>query len=327
MPLQAGTTLGPYRIEAPLGAGGMGEVYLAADTRQDRAVAIKALPEHVAAAPDLKQRFVRPLTRRMPVAIILATLTAGTLALPVAAQESVPKTAADIEQFLLTAEIVDARPIGKGVTDSWRLTLSDGTTTHDAAFQSINQQKRVSGRRRLEQPFKDSYHFNIAAYRLAKLLGLDDMVPVSVERRWKGQSGALVWWVVGAWDETERKARRLFPPDAAAWSKQLYRMVVFAELIYDTDRNEGNILYTKDWRVWMIDFTRAFRVWHELPNPEALVAYDAGLAEKLNLLDEQELTAIARGRLTSAETRAILARRDLILQRFEELKARVPSEP
>ena len=59
MPLTPGTTLGPYEVQAPLGAGGMGEVYKAADTRLDRTVAIKVLPEHVAADPDLKQRFER----------------------------------------------------------------------------------------------------------------------------------------------------------------------------------------------------------------------------------------------------------------------------
>ena len=59
MPLASGTTLGPYKIEAPLGAGGKGEVYKARDTRLDRTVAIKVLPAHVADDPDLKQRFER----------------------------------------------------------------------------------------------------------------------------------------------------------------------------------------------------------------------------------------------------------------------------
>ncbi len=59
MPLANGSRLGPHEILAPLGAGGMGEVYRARDTRLDRTVAIKVLPAHLAANPELKQRFER----------------------------------------------------------------------------------------------------------------------------------------------------------------------------------------------------------------------------------------------------------------------------
>ena len=59
MPLTTGTRLGPYEIQSQLGAGGMGEVYRANDTRLDRTLAIEVLPEHVASDPDLKQRFER----------------------------------------------------------------------------------------------------------------------------------------------------------------------------------------------------------------------------------------------------------------------------
>ena len=59
MPLEAGRKLGPYEIVSAIGAGGMGEVYKARDTRLDRTVAIKVLPEHVASDSDLKQRFER----------------------------------------------------------------------------------------------------------------------------------------------------------------------------------------------------------------------------------------------------------------------------
>ncbi|HEU4892189.1 MAG TPA: serine/threonine-protein kinase, partial [Vicinamibacterales bacterium] len=58
-PIAAGTTLGPYRIEALVGAGGMGQVYKATDTRLGRTVAIKILPEHVAADEQTRQRFER----------------------------------------------------------------------------------------------------------------------------------------------------------------------------------------------------------------------------------------------------------------------------
>jgi Tol biopolymer transport system component len=59
MPLQSGTKLGPYEILAPIGAGGMGEVYRAKDTRLDRTVAIKVLPSHLSTDATLRQRFER----------------------------------------------------------------------------------------------------------------------------------------------------------------------------------------------------------------------------------------------------------------------------
>ncbi len=59
MTLTPGTKLGPYAIEGPIGAGGMGEVYKATDTRLDRTVAVKVLPGHMSGNPQLRQRFER----------------------------------------------------------------------------------------------------------------------------------------------------------------------------------------------------------------------------------------------------------------------------
>ena len=59
MALTSGTKLGPYEIQSPLGAGGMGEVYRAKDTRLDRTVAVKVLASHLSSSPELKQRMER----------------------------------------------------------------------------------------------------------------------------------------------------------------------------------------------------------------------------------------------------------------------------
>jgi len=67
MALNSGDKLGPYEVVAPLGAGGMGEVYKARDTRLERSVAVKVLPDHLAQREDARARFERepraPLTK------------------------------------------------------------------------------------------------------------------------------------------------------------------------------------------------------------------------------------------------------------------------
>ena len=101
------------------------------------------------------------------------------------------------------------------------------------------------------------------------------MIPVTVERRWRGEKGSLTWWIDDvAMDESTRLSTGTAAPNYADWDEQLRRMHVFGQFIYDTDRNQGNILYGSDWKVWMIDFTRAFRVWDRLINPHVLVKCD-----------------------------------------------------
>src|ERR1700740_659852 len=59
MSLSSGMKFGPYEVQAPLGAGGMGEVYRATDTRLNRTVAIKILPKHLSEKPEARERFER----------------------------------------------------------------------------------------------------------------------------------------------------------------------------------------------------------------------------------------------------------------------------
>jgi len=224
--------------------------------------------------------------------------------------------------LLLSGRVVNARQVGKGVTESWRVTLDDGNVEHDAHFQSVDvhEVKKQLGGGRIEVDFVDSYRYNIAAYRLARLLDLDDMVPVSVERVWRGQTGAMTWWVDDVrMDENEMIEKGIEAPSTKAWSDAIYKVRVFNQLVYDTDRNRSNVLVTDDWRVWMIDFTRAFRRWDHLRSAEELRHCSRVLFGNLKALDGESLEAELGPYLRDGEIDGLLARRDLIVQHFEEL--------
>jgi hypothetical protein len=225
--------------------------------------------------------------------------------------------------FLANARIVSSKDLPKGVTRPVRLTLSDGTVTHDAAFSTVDERIPImrfkNGRTELD--FVDSYRYSIAAYRIAELLDLDDMVPVTVEREWQRRKGALTWWIDAKWDEDARRKQKLEPPDAESWKRQTSRMRVFEQLIADTDRNLGNILITGDWKLWMIDFTRAFRRSHQLAAPATLNRCDRQLLERIRGLTREELLQAGRPYIGGAEIDALLARRDLIVARFDQLAA------
>jgi hypothetical protein len=238
------------------------------------------------------------------------------------AAEEITLTKEQIENFLLTAKILGNKPFGKGVTHTSRLTLSDGTTTHDASFQSINENKATmqlgTG---TELGFVDSYRYNIAAFRLAELLGLDDIVPVYVERKWKGDSGSLSWWLPVKMDEKERVQQKIAVPDPDAWNNQMYRVRVLDQLVYDTDANLTNVLITDDWKIWRIDFSRAFRLHKELKDPGDLTHCDRQLLEKLKALNQDELLEKTKHYLNKDEVKALMARRDKIVEQFQKLIA------
>jgi hypothetical protein len=225
-----------------------------------------------------------------------------------------------VKHFLLTAKVVKSQQSNKGITNPWRLTLTDGTVTHDASFQAVDEHKvRMETIRGTELGFVDSYKYNIAAYRLAELLGIDDMMPVYVERSWAGNPGSLSWWVPVKMDEVERHKQKLTAPDPDAWNKQMYKVRVFDSLVYDTDANLTNVLIGEDWKIWRVDFTRAFRLSKELRDPKDLVRCDRQLFEKLKALDGNQVAEQTKHYLSKDEVKAVIARRDKIVQQFQKL--------
>lgn len=252
--------------------------------------------------------------------LLLVTLLCSLYGRPLTADDASALSKEQIKQFLLTAKIVGDHPAKKGATDTRRLTLSDGTITHDASFQSIDEHLRdkqfADGHREIN--FVDSYKYDIAAYILAEMVGFDDMMPVYVERKYQGKNGSLSWWLPVKMDDAERFTKKIEPPDPDAWNNQMYKVRVFDELVYDTDSNLTNVLISADWKIWRIDFSRAFRTFHSLKDPKDLVRCDRDMFERLKALNAPELTAKTTTYLTKDEIQALMARRDIIVQFFQK---------
>ncbi len=226
------------------------------------------------------------------------------------------------EKVLRDAKIIKSKKLGTGITNPLKLTLLDGGTELYAVFKDVDVRK--TGITKLksgaEMDFKDSWQFDVAAYELDKLLGLD-MVPVTVERKYNGEKGMVQWWVPNAMTEGDRKEKGLEPPDVDSWNRYLYKLRLFDNLVYNIDRNLGNLLITPDWKIWMIDHSRSFKNNDTLKAKSDMARFSMSFVDALKKLDEAKVMAHCGKYLTVYEVRSMMRRRDAILELYEKTRA------
>lgn len=250
---------------------------------------------------------------------VLAACCSATL-FAAAATAPVRWTPSDQERFLRTARILSEAYAGKGINGSKKAMLTDGRRRHAAHIQFIDVYKPLfKGKDGSEEKdFKDTWKFNVAAYRLAKLLGLAHMTPPSVERTVDGKQASVTWWLDGiAMDEKERLARDIRPPNVPEWNRQMDAIRTFDQLIYNMDRSQENLLIGKDWKAYMIDHTRAFRKWPRLRDPAAITKCSPELLRSLKALTRAEVARDLGPYLSDDEIDGLMARRDLIVEKLE----------
>jgi hypothetical protein len=281
---------------------------------------------------------LRGVRRWRPLALLLLVLAARPPA-PASAQAAVDSATAaaydafhgltvkQIEIFLRTARIVDVNPIGVGVTKPLRATLDDGRIRHGAAIQAIDACEVTAGESgKPAGTVCDSYRYNIAAYRIGKLLGLTS-IPPAVERTFDRRPAAFTWWIDDAHTLSDLEVRGEWRPDMDDWQRQAGAITVFDELIFNSDRHQANLIMDPRRQVWMIDHTRAFRADAQLKSAYRLedLAVDPVLLARLRDLTEAALDHCCATYLKPEERTAVMARRDSILAYLREAAEPAPA--
>ncbi len=227
----------------------------------------------------------------------------------------------ELLEFLRTADVKSEKHLSGGVTFPTKMLLEKDGIRADAVFRDVNEEQPPAfGGGKANLFFRDSYIYEPAAYELSRLLGLDNVPPATL-RKLHNKNGSVQIWVENAMTEKKRLDDKVKPPDEKRWNKQLQMINVFDALVYNTDRNRGNILITPDWKLWMIDHTRAFRRNPDLQNAGSLNQCERGMYEKLKGLDEAAVRERLKPYLSPYELDALLKRRKLIVERLDKLIA------
>ncbi len=228
--------------------------------------------------------------------------------------------AAAVSEFLRTADVVDNDKIDIGITGPRRLVLEQDGVRAYAAFRAVDEEHT---RVRMPdgsyyQKLRDFSGFEVAAYEISKLLGMDN-VPPAVHRRLNRDRGTAQIWVNDTMMEQDRVKQGLRSPDFVGWRRQTQEMTVFDELIGNIDRNPGNLLIDKDWKVWLIDHTRGFQQGDELRAPEKIIWVRTAFWEALQALDRDTVTEKTGDVLDGPVINDIFKRRDQLVAHIEAL--------
>jgi hypothetical protein len=227
---------------------------------------------------------------------------------------------AAILEALRTGTIVEQKVMSRGVAQNTKLVLEINGVRFHAVFRKINVSEREkTTSKRIIIKYRDSWQFEIAAYELSELLGIG-RVPPAVERTIDGVPGSIQIWMEGTTPEDLMvKDDRLDPPDKTSWMRQKSIMLVFDALIANSDRNQGNLLIDKDWNIWFIDQTRAFRETSVLIDKDDITTCERSLFRALRDTTDDAIRERVESSLTSGEMTKLLRRHEKLVKHIEKL--------
>jgi len=227
------------------------------------------------------------------------------------------------EKLLEDAKIVDFYQMKgpEAVTEPWVLTLEiDGAKRQALWKDALGRQKG----------FLENWRWEIAAYRIDKLIGLD-MVPPTIEKRFREERGSCQLWIddtITLKDKVERKIKTP-PAKVFYWNRALYKQRTWDNLIANVDRHQKQFLITSDFRILLCDHSRSFRTTKKLTKtliydenykegPRLMKELPRPLYESIKSLTFDKIKNAVEDYLTNKEIEAVLKRKDLIVDWMEK---------
>lgn len=229
----------------------------------------------------------------------------------------------EVVAFLETAEPIASEVIAGSSSRPLKVLLEkDGVRAH-AIFRTVDVERdkldRVAEHAR---GFRDSYLFEVAAYELSRLLGLDN-VPPAVVRTLGRERGSMQLWVEHAMGVQERIEHGIRDEHAQLWQFQKQNMHVFDVLIYNFDRNPGNMLIDSAGKLWFVDHTRSFKILPTLDGSRTKIqVLERRFWERLRDLDPETVRAALDPYLRRTEIDALLQRQKKLVRFLDKRIAR-----
>lgn len=219
----------------------------------------------------------------------------------------------EIENYLKTTKIISIKKNDlAGRTAPWEVSLYDGKIARRAMFKHLDRHR--------PSLLADSYKYEIAAFELDKLLDLN-IVPPVVEREIEGINGSLQIFLENCIPESERKIRKIDPPDQKRFNDTLEVINVFENLAQEEEcfDQDDILIHVKNWKVYRVDFSMAFSPISDLISGCKITRCSEKLYKNLLNLNHETVEVTLNPYLNEDEIQALLKRKDIIIEIINRL--------
>ncbi len=223
----------------------------------------------------------------------------------------------EILEALRTGTILEREWVDIGINGIDRLLIEKDGVRLRAGFRVVDvrqREARVGGE--LYLLFRDDYRSEYAAYQLARLLGISNVPPTTL-RTIRGDEGSIQLWVEDLFEDGNQ-ARS---PDSLGWALQHSTMLFFDALIYNVDRNPGNLKVDHSYKLWMIDHTRAFQDRSTPFQLERVNNVPHRIWQRFRGLSDEDFEGALTGPLEPAQVAFFMERRGALIEHIEKLIA------